>query len=180
MPATPSNSPPPRRTGLAGILGAAGELEREIVQTYDEHWSDLFRFALAFSKNSEVAEHALQESFLRYFRARLAGKQIRDCRAWLYRGLRSLLDRRRKHGVPHPGVVTHVPEPDYLRSELSRRIHIALTPREMQCVQLRAQGLTYEEIAKVMQIRRGTVGAVLTRASKKIREVFGPLAEGLP
>ena len=78
------------------------------------------------------------------------------------------------------GLFTRFPKPDYLRSELSRRIHIALTPREMQCVQLRAQGLTYEEIAKVMQIRRGTVGAVLTRASKKIREVFGPLAEGLP
>lgn len=156
---------------------------------YDEHATELFRFALAFAKNWELAEDALQEAFLRYFRARQSGHRIPNCRAWLYRVLRNLLvdrsrDRKTRNEVsiqalPGQSDVTQNPESDCLRSELARRIQDALTPRQMQCLQLRAQGLPYDKIAKVMKIRRGTVGAVLTRALRKTRKVLGPLAEGL-
>ena len=37
-------------------------------------------------------------------------------------------------------------------------------------MQLRLEGLGYEEIADVLQIRSGTVGALLARGLKKIRE----------
>ena len=189
MPAIPSSSPPPRGNDIARVLHAAAELEREIVQTYDKHSTGLFRFALAFSKNWEVAEDALQEAFLRYFRARKLGQEIPNCRAWLYRVLRNqLLDRSRAFKARNevsiqmlPGQSDSSPNPesDCLRSELARRIQDALTPREMECLQLRSHGLPYDQIAEVMRIRQGTVGAILAHALKKMRKLTGPLAEGL-
>jgi RNA polymerase sigma-70 factor (ECF subfamily) len=189
MPAIPSSSPPPRGNDIARVLRAADDLELEIVQTYDEHSTGLFRFALAFSKNWEVAEDALQEAFLRYFQARKLGQEIPNCRAWLYRVLRNqLLDRSRDfktrnevsiQTAPGQSDSSENPESDCLRSELARRIQGVLTPRELECLQLRSQGLPYDQIAEMMRIRQGTVGAILTHALKKIRKAIGPLAEGL-
>jgi DNA-directed RNA polymerase specialized sigma24 family protein len=45
-----------------------------------------------------------------------------------------------------------------------------LSPGESECVRLRAEGLRYEEIAGVLSMRTGTVGALLARAHKKIRQ----------
>jgi DNA-directed RNA polymerase specialized sigma24 family protein len=46
----------------------------------------------------------------------------------------------------------------------------------MECVRLRMEDLRYEEIAAVLGLRAGTVGALLTRAHDKIRKAVG---EGL-
>ena len=44
-----------------------------------------------------------------------------------------------------------------------------LAPREWQCVQLRAEGFDYTEIATELAIRPGTVGTLLHRAAEKLR-----------
>jgi DNA-directed RNA polymerase specialized sigma24 family protein len=44
-----------------------------------------------------------------------------------------------------------------------------LAPREWQCVQLRAEGFDYTEIATELAIRPGTVGSLLHRATEKLR-----------
>jgi DNA-directed RNA polymerase specialized sigma24 family protein len=43
-----------------------------------------------------------------------------------------------------------------------------LAPREWECVQLRAEGFDYTEIATRLEIRPGTVGSLLHRASEKL------------
>jgi RNA polymerase sigma factor (sigma-70 family) len=44
-----------------------------------------------------------------------------------------------------------------------------LAPREFECLELRAEGFEYNEIAAELAIRPGTVGALLHRASEKLR-----------
>jgi len=44
-----------------------------------------------------------------------------------------------------------------------------LAPREWQCVELRAEGFDYTEIATELAIRPGTVGSLLHRATEKLR-----------
>jgi DNA-binding CsgD family transcriptional regulator len=53
---------------------------------------------------------------------------------------------------------------------LQELVQIGLSPREMECVRLRAENLRYEEIAVVLGLHAGTVGALLARAHGKIRK----------
>jgi DNA-directed RNA polymerase specialized sigma24 family protein len=53
---------------------------------------------------------------------------------------------------------------------LKAKLYPDLSPREIECVRLRAEGLRYEEIAGVLGLQSGTVGALLARAHKKIRQ----------
>jgi DNA-directed RNA polymerase specialized sigma24 family protein len=56
---------------------------------------------------------------------------------------------------------------------MARDLARALAPRELECVRLRAEGLSYDEIAEVLDLRQGTVGATLARAHKKVRRALG-------
>jgi DNA-directed RNA polymerase specialized sigma24 family protein len=44
----------------------------------------------------------------------------------------------------------------------------------MECVRLRSEDLTYEEIAEVLGLHVGTVGALLARAHEKVRKSADP------
>ena len=50
---------------------------------------------------------------------------------------------------------------------------IGLSPRELECVRLRMEDLRYDEIAGVLGLSAGTVGALLARAHGKIRKAVG-------
>lgn len=65
------------------------------------------------------------------------------------------------------------PESLYQKRELARQALGRLAPRELECVRLRAEGLSYAEIAEVLNIRSGTVGALLSRAFQKCRSLPG-------
>ena len=158
-------------------------LEQEVVVIYREHAAKLSRFAASFAHDPDGARDAVQEVFLRYFIERRYGRQIENPRAWLYHVLRNyLLDQHRTTnkweiiaenldqmpgGAPNPeGMMKH--------SQMAREIEAKLSEREMDCLRLRAQGSGYAEIAEILGIRIGTVGALLARAQKKIlRETHG-------
>jgi DNA-directed RNA polymerase specialized sigma24 family protein len=56
-------------------------------------------------------------------------------------------------------------------SELLQELpQIGLSAREMECVRLRTEDLSYEEIAAVLGLQSGTVGALLARAHGKMRK----------
>jgi len=154
-------------------------LEEEVLRIYHEHAARLSRYAAAFAQSQDGARDAVQEVFLRYCAERRYGRQIDNPRAWLYHVLRNyLLDRQRT--VVNREVISsdldlmpggqQDPEGMLSRSERAREIVALLTEREFECVRLRAEGLSYAEIARVLGIRTGTVGALLARAQKKIHE----------
>jgi RNA polymerase sigma-70 factor (ECF subfamily) len=143
----------------------------------------MLRYAARVARNQEAAQDAVQEAFLRFFIARTAGQQIRQPKAWLFRVLHNhVLDQERAGSRNEIGLDSlsntagsgHDPETDYRRVEaLERTLGTALSPREVECVRLRAEGLQYDEIAEVLGMRSGTVGALLTRAHKKMRQAAG-------
>jgi RNA polymerase sigma-70 factor (ECF subfamily) len=143
----------------------------------------MLRYAARVVRNHEAAQDAVQEAFLRFFIARTAGQQIRQPKAWLFRVLHNhVLDQERAGSRNEVGLDSlsntagsgHDPETDYRRVEaLERTLETALSPREVECVRLRAEGLQYDEIAEVLGMRSGTVGALLTRAHKKMRRAAG-------
>lgn len=162
----------------AAATALANQIEQEIVRLYEEQASALSRYAASFAQNHDAARDAVQEVFLRYFVERRYGRHIENPRAWLYHVLRNyLLDRHRtvtqrevtSENLDRMPASLHSPERMMHRSEMARELASVLSEREFDCLRLRAEGLGYAEIAEVLRIRIGTVGALLARAQKKIR-----------
>lgn len=153
-------------------------LEQEVSNLHHDHGANLLRYAELMADDPDLARDAVQEVFLRYFVERRYGRAIDSPRAWLYQVLRNyVLDRLKSfplnRQVPPEILETlpagqATPEEAVCDSEMARQLAAALTRRELDCLRLRAQGLSYLEIAQAMEIRPGTVGALLARIQRKI------------
>jgi RNA polymerase sigma-70 factor (ECF subfamily) len=154
------------------------ELEREVAGLYHLHARELHRFASLILRRQDGAADAVQEAFLRYFAERRCGGAIENPRAWLYRVLHNyLLDRQGRasvtrevtsDGLADPMDVAQNPETRLAHSQAAQQLAEVLTGREFECLRLRAEGLSYEEVAAALGIRSGTVGALLTRVRRKL------------
>jgi RNA polymerase sigma-70 factor (ECF subfamily) len=155
-----------------------GWLESAVVSAYESYSSELFAYATAIIHQHDAALDAVQEAFLRYFVELSYGRTVEHPRAWLYRVVRNyLLDRigsaaaQRESPLPVGDRFSEpAPGPDVIlqHAQLARSLVSLLSPREMECVRLRAENLSYEEIAAILKVRPGTVSALLTRAHKKL------------
>jgi len=164
----------PRTEGIRGH-----ELHAEVSDLYQRHSACLLKYAASMARNEEEAHDAVQEAYLRYFIQRRYGRQFDNPRAWLYQVLHNyLLDRLKAvagrlevASSDLEGIADQNQNPEKLLQcrELAGEIAAALTGRELHCLRLRAGGLCYEEIADAMDVRLGTVGALLTRVHQKLR-----------
>jgi len=158
-------------------------VEAEVIDLYQQNAPGLFRFGESLVRDREMAQDALQEVFLRFFIARSSGQDIQNGKSWLYRVLRNyLLDRVKEAAFKNKASLAEAetipdasdPEQEYLRTFTRKQILEVLAPRELECLQLRAEGFDYKEIAQILNVRSGTVGAMLARALNKIRKALNP------
>jgi len=173
-----SNDPEDARAG-----SSSGCIDQEVIEHYGHHGPSLLRYAVAIIGDEGHAQDALQETFLRYFVARSEDRPITNPKAWLFRVLRNyILDTLRAPQRRNEVAIERAknspesaadPERQYHHAELARQASCLLAPRELDCVRLRVEGLNYDEIAEVLNMRQGTVGATLARAHKKIQRVLG-------
>jgi len=163
------------------------QIEQEIVSLYERSAAALFRYALAITRARDLAQEAVQEAFFRCFVARLQGETAHCTRTWLFRTAHNyVLDRLKQcyfrnglgleeaQGVADP---RYNPENQIVRIEVVDVALHVLTRRELECLRLRSEGMCCKEIAEVMSIDSGTVGALLARGLKKIRHALGQESE---
>lgn len=169
-------------------LAASGDhLEQELSELYRQAGGPLFRYALLLTRDPSQAQDAVQETFLKYYVQRRRGETL-EGRAWLFRVLRNhVIDQQKSAGARRAVALeaahdredrTQSPHLAFECSEAMQLVLEVLSPREYQCLQLRAEGFSYKEIADILAIGAGTVGALLARGSEKIRKAFAE--EGLP
>jgi RNA polymerase sigma-70 factor (ECF subfamily) len=157
--------------------------ESEVVQLHEQHSASLFRYASSLADCPETARDAVQEAFLRFFVERSYGREIANPRAWLYQVLRNYISdrtnaassQREVGGENVDAMVDGGQNPETLaqRSQIAREIAASLSARELECLQLRTEGLSYSEIGIALDLRTGTVGALLSRVHEKIRRRAG-------
>lgn len=150
---------------------------------YELYSGVLMRYAWTLTGDGWLAQDAVQECFLRYFALRRQGQAIDKPRAWLMAVLRNyLLDARRKRGpAENAALEAAAGRPDPLQDpygslrglELEQVLAKQLSARERDCLQLKLQGMKQSEIASALGLRNGTVGVLLSRASRKLREAAG-------
>ena len=171
MDRSPGNRPP-----TAGI-------EREVAQLYERESGAILRYACALAGDRETAHDAVQEAFFRFFLCRSSGQEIRSPKGWLFRVVHNyVMDQRRAGCRSEVGIESlanmpcpsHASEGDGHVSDLLRELpQIGLSAREIECVRLRTEDLRYDEIAAVLGLQAGTVGALLARAHVKLRKAAG-------
>jgi len=167
---------------VSEAVSVAAGLEGEVASLYERDAASVHRYATALAGDCDSARDAVQEAFFRYFLVRSGGQQIRSPKPWLIRVVRNYIFDMKKAGARNeigletlfnmPGPPTDG-DPDERLGELLRGLrHYGLSPREAECVRLRAEDLRYDEIAAVLGLESGTVGALLARAHGKIRKAM--------
>ena len=171
-------------TDSAARLSSA--LEKEVLDLHDLLRPRLFRYAISLGLKAQDAEDVIQEAFLALFRHFQAEKPRSNLHGWIFRVTHHLALKRRtryrKDCTDESGRYSLTagsvwsPEEQLIFSERQwrlRRIFAALSEADRLCLQLRAEGLKYREIAEVLGISLGSVANCLTRSLGRLRRSDG-------
>ncbi|HZT28536.1 MAG TPA: sigma-70 family RNA polymerase sigma factor [Bryobacteraceae bacterium] len=181
----------------------AAESEREVVEACRRGDRDAFRalfvahkdrvysIALRFSGDEATAMDITQDTFVKLFACMAEFRGEAKFESWLYRlVVNCCLDHRRKarrlvplaeSEIRRPFLSAENPAAQAERSETSRRVQAAvarLSPDLRLAIVLRyTEGLSYEEMAEVFGVSKGTVASRLSRAHKNLARRLSHLAK---
>jgi len=160
----------------------------------DRYYDRLYGYLIRFLKDSDMAEDLLQETFLRVWKNRAEFRNIASFSTWIYtiagNLARSEWRRRKRWRMVRLGPSRDEEEPEIELAdegigpdsiveirlaveELTEEVH-KLPDRYREVVILRdIQGMTYEEIAGIVQVPVGTVKSRLNRGRLILQEKLG-------
>lgn len=161
------------------------ELEGEVIDLYDEYRNGLLRYVLSLGLSPQDGEEVVQEVFLALFRHLQLGRSRRNLRGWLFCVAHNLglkcqqRNRRRLQKVEIDSELAAdcrdpapTPEDQVLAAQRQQRLLAvveALPAQDRNCLRLRAEGLRYREIARVLGMSLGSVAASLARSLARLR-----------
>jgi RNA polymerase sigma-70 factor (ECF subfamily) len=157
---------------------AAGEA-RAFHALVDRHAQRLFRLAISMVGNAADAEDVLQETFIGAFRGLRSFEARSSVRTWLSRILATQAarwhrDRRRSRAQPMDESIPMPAGGPDSPPDAGMDVHAAmlrLSPEHRQVLALREfERMSYDEIAEVLGVPRGTVESRLHRARSEMRE----------
>jgi RNA polymerase sigma-70 factor (ECF subfamily) len=160
--------------------GNVGTRQR-IIDLYDHLRPSLRAYLCCLGMSSDQAEDVIQDTFLRLVRHRFDQTAGNNLRAWIFRVAhnlsmdvhRSQLRSPRGNNEETQQVIRESvdprpsPEQQVLLDERMKRFEEAfaqLTPKQRQCVLLRAEGFRYREIALTLGISVQRVGELMQRS----------------
>jgi RNA polymerase sigma-70 factor (ECF subfamily) len=142
---------------------------------FEAHGGAVYRFAFVLLRHPQDAEDCVQEAFLKLLRHLDAGGDTSNIRGWLFTvAAHAARDRQRGRlrWIPwlpaHDRAIPPAPLPDEDGRLARARASLAqLPPRDRLLIALRAQGLSYRDIASASGTRPSSVGRLLARAIEK-------------
>ena len=160
------------------------------------HMDAVYRFALRLTGTQDGAEDLVQDTFFRAFRAWDQYTPGTRCKSWLFTICRNVFLRQRERRQRHDEIVQETaqedaaslsreapvfaaskdsdPEGDFFNSIVDEEIIAAIDelPSEykMAVVLSDLEGLSYNEIAEIMEIPVGTVKSRLFRGRRQLQK----------
>jgi RNA polymerase sigma factor (sigma-70 family) len=141
-------------------------------RSYTEHWSDVFRFALAWTNDWAAAEDLAQETYLRLWNHRAQLDWERPVLPWLLVTTRRLATdrfralRRRLLPTSHPTTLDTGLTERWL-DVCAAMAH--LSPLERTALIMTAvEGASYEEAGELLGTTAGALRAAVSRARTKL------------
>lgn len=159
-------------------------VQHEVLCLFDESAPGLRRYVASFRLGAETTDDVVQEVFLSLFRHLCLGRPRSNLKGWLFRvGHNLALKQRHKlrrlqtGSTADTALAEHVIDPEanpeermaeYQRRRRLRSVLRALPERDRRCLYLRAEGLSYREIASALGISLGSVAKSMTRAFTRL------------
>jgi RNA polymerase sigma-70 factor, ECF subfamily len=152
---------------------------RRATELFDQFHEPLLRFLMGLTHHPSEAEDLLQEVFLKLYRELESKRRIRNERGWLFTVANNLAMDFHRRGAESGNCAgineledTHRnPEADLIENERAERLRAALeslSPQQRSCLELRAEGLRYREIAAVLGLNISTVRTFIVRAITRL------------
>lgn len=166
---------------LSFSIRNSSALKQRVTRVFELLRDPVYRYLFRVLENSHEAEDLTQEVFLRLYVCLHKGQTVTNIRAWVFRVAHNLaIDQHRKKLQfepmdpaswneacdPTPGA-----EQQVLDEEQHRKLRHALNSLSIQeklCLELRAEGLSYREIADIVSMRMPTLVKYLGRIVKKL------------
>jgi len=163
---------------------ASSALEWEVLALFDALSGRLLRYAASFGLSVHDGEDVIQEAFLALFRHLQQERARENLQGWLFRVTHNLALKRRmlnqsvqrlaesadsiasEYRDPAPGPDEHLLFGE--RQAMLLSVLKALPETDQCCLRLRAEGLRYREISKVLGISLGSVAASLARSLARL------------
>ena len=170
---------------VLGLMQRTDTLEEKVDQLFELLRDPIYLYLIAVLSNPAEAEDITQETFLHLYRALHSGQVINNVRFWVFRVAHNLAFKERERSehyqatdtytwdelrqlLPDPGLN---PEQRVLQMERFERLHAAmawLSPQELQCLHLRAEGFRYREIGEILGINTKSAAEFLRRGIRKL------------
>ena len=165
-------------------INSGSTAERQLVtDLYADYQTKIYQYVVMIGCAPDSAQEITQEAFLRLYMVLRAGKKVEHPRAWVYRVAHNLAfdaaGCRAREAVLSDALVEKL-------ASRERGAEQALLEREWQdgfqaefqnlsrqqrlCLELRAEGLRYREIASALGIQTSTVGRFLGRAMTRLKK----------
>jgi RNA polymerase sigma-70 factor (ECF subfamily) len=160
--------------GVTTHVAIAEPTELAYERAFEEHWSDVFRFALAWTNDWTSAEDLAQDAYLRLWDHRARLDWQRPVRPWLLVTTRRLATDRfrtlRRRLLAPPQAVSLDADPALRARWLDVSAAMAdLSPLERTALVMTAvEGATYEEAGRVLGTTAGALRAAVSRARTKL------------
>ena len=160
---------------------------------YEKYFNGLYNYGSKFSRNSELVEDCIQDLFVKLWQNRGTINETQSVKNYLYKSLRntiySRLNKVENLDIDDESInrldfnleISH--ETFMIENEQSQQMKIKLekaldnlTNRQKEAVFLRFfEELTYEEVARLMQITVKALYKIIARALENLRETFRSL-----
>lgn len=176
------------------VSGTSREEDRRAVdELFTRYYTSLVRFACGYVHSSAIAEELAQEAFVKLWEHRASLSHSDSIRAWLYTTVRRLALNHLKHlkvreAYDDEWMRTNVsvsvqPEHAFGGSQTDDDLKEALRQAILELPEKnrttftlhRYEGLTYEEIAHVLDVPVKTVESRMTRTLKNLRSQLAAL-----
>ncbi len=156
--------------------------EAELSELYLQHRGEILAFLVPMTRDPEVAEDILQETFIRLIREARAGRMPDNVRAWLYRVAANLAISRGRRVSTWLRIVPRLldrdepprPEAEFLQHERDAELHAALgrlRPDARAALLLAAQGFDGHEIATSIGRSETATRTLLYRSRIELRRI---------
>jgi len=182
------NALPFANSAEAGHSAKASQIEREVMELFEQFRDPVLRYALSFGISVHDAEEVIQEVFLSLFRHLQLRRSRKNLRGWIFRvahnlALKQLYANQRSYKTTSDRTIAEepfdpTPNPEEQMSSAQRRHRLlavvhALPETDQGCLRLRAEGLPYREIAAVLGMSLGGVSISLTRSLARLIRADG-------
>jgi RNA polymerase sigma-70 factor, ECF subfamily len=176
---------------LLRAMQSASDVKQKVSEVFELLQASVFRYLVRVLDDPSEAEDVMQDAFVQLYRTLHKGQVIEDVRPWIFRVAHNLSMYRFRKKSPVElldpanwdllSEQSQDPSPSAEQKVLEREQHerfeaalARLSPQEKYCLELRAEGLSYREIAQVLEMKAPTLVSFLGRVIKKLKtETYG-------